>query len=156
MSKRFSEAFTIDKIIIGADRVITTLTVVAYILVLILFYNVGIDKLIYAILVPGVSFVIVSIFRYIYNAPRPYEVNDVTPMTGKKTKGKSMPSRHTFSIFVIAMTVFYYDYRFGICLLFAGVILATLRVLERVHFVKDVVVGAIIGIGAGLIYYMLP
>ena len=156
MSKKFSNVFTIDKIIVGADFCVTALTVISYILVLIVFYNVGLIKFIEAVAVPGISFAAVSLFRLLYNAPRPYEVNDITPMSGKKTKGKSMPSRHTFSIFVIAMTVFYYDYRFGICLLFAGVILAALRVLERVHFVKDVVVGAIIGILCGLIYYILP
>ena len=147
---------TIDKVIVGADRIITALTVVSYILVLILFYHMGIVKLIEAVLVPGVSFVLVSVFRYFYNAPRPYEVNDVTPMSGKKTKGKSMPSRHTFSIFMIGMTVLYYDYRPGICLLIAGIVLASLRVLERVHFVKDVVAGALIGIVCGLVYYILP
>ncbi|MCR4610756.1 MAG: phosphatase PAP2 family protein [Lachnospiraceae bacterium] len=148
--------FTMEKIIVGADRIITALTVLAYILVLILFYNMGIVKLIEAIAIPGISFLIVSAFRYLYNAPRPYEVSDIKPMSGKKTKGKSMPSRHTFSIFVIAMTIFYYDYRFGICFLIAGTILAALRVLERVHFVKDVVVGAILGIAFGLVYYILP
>ena len=146
-----------DKIIIWSDRIITALTVIAYILVLVLFFMEGWIPFLKAVLIPGISFVLVSVFRYIYNAPRPYEVrDDVTPMSGKKTKGKSMPSRHTFSIFVIAMTVFYYDYRFGICLLVAGVILATLRVIERVHFVKDVVVGAILGILFGLIYFILP
>ncbi len=145
-----------DMIIIWADRIITGLTVIAYILVLVLFYNEGIMELVKAVAVPGVSFVLVSIFRYFYNAPRPYEVMDVTPMNNKKTKGKSMPSRHTFSIFVIAMTIFYFDYRLGICFLFAGVVLAILRVVERVHFVRDVVVGAILGFLFGLTYYILP
>ena len=152
----YMNKFGIDKIIVWADRIITALTAVSYVLVLILFFNENVIKFIEAVLVPGVSFVLVSLFRKIYNAPRPYEVKDITPMSGKTTKGKSMPSRHTFSIFIIAMTVFYYDYRFGICLLFAGVILATLRVIERVHFVRDVVVGAILGIGFGLLYFVLP
>ncbi len=148
--------FSIDKVIIWSDRIITGLTVLAYILVLVLFYNEGITELIKAVAVPGVSFVLVSVFRYLYNAPRPYEVTDITPMNNKKTKGKSMPSRHTFSIFVIAMTIFYFDYRLGICFLFAGTILAILRVLERVHFVRDVVVGAFLGVLFGLTYYILP
>ena len=87
---------------------------------------------------------------------RKTEATGILPMTDKKTKGKSMPSRHAFSIFIIAMTVFYYDYRLGIPMLICGVILAALRVVERVHFVRDVVVGAILGVGFGLIYYILP
>ncbi len=145
-----------EKIVIILDRTITVVTAIAYIAVLIMFFIENKVSFIEAILVPGISFVLVSAFRHIYNAPRPYEVTGIPPMTGKNTKGKSMPSRHTFSIFIIAMTVFYYDYRLGIPMLVFGVVLAALRVVERVHFVKDVVVGAILGIGFGLIYYMLP
>ncbi len=154
--RRKKNIFSFENIIIMAGNIITGLTVVAYILVLILFFNESMTKFIEAILVPGISFVLVSVFRYIYNAPRPYEVTGIPPMTGKKTKGKSMPSRHTFSIFIIAMTVFYYDYRIGICMLLVGAVLGILRVIERVHFVKDVVVGAALGIGFGLLYYVLP
>ena len=145
-----------EKLVIILDRTITVMTAIAYIAVLVMFFIENKVSFIEAILVPGISFVLVSLFRHIYNAPRPYEVTGIPPMSGKTTKGKSMPSRHTFSIFIIAMTVFYYDYRLGIPMLVCGVILAALRVIERVHFVKDVVVGAILGIGFGLIYYMLP
>lgn len=148
--------FTFENVIIMAGKVLTVLTAVSYVLVLILFFEESMTKFIEAILVPGISFVLVSVFRYIYNAPRPYEVTGIPPMTGKKTKGKSMPSRHTFSIFIIAMTVFYYDYRIGICMLVAGAVLGIIRVIERVHFVRDVVVGAALGIGFGLLYYVLP
>ena len=154
--RRKKNIFSFENIIIMAGNIITGLTVVAYILVLILFFNESMIKFIEAILVPGISFVLVSVFRYVYNAPRPYEVTGISPMTGKKTKGKSMPSRHTFSIFIIAMTVFCYDYRIGICMLLVGAVLGILRVIERVHFVKDVVVGAALGIGFGLLYYVLP
>jgi len=145
-----------EKIVIILDRTITVVTAIAYIAVLVMFFIENKVSFIEAILVPGISFVLVSAFRHIYNAPRPYEVTGIPPMTGKNTKGKSMPSRHTFSIFIIAMTVFYYDYRLGIPMLVFGVVLAALRVVERVHFVKDVVVGAILGVGFGLIYYILP
>lgn len=145
-----------EKIIIILDRTITVITAIAYIVVLVMLFMENKVSFIEAILLPGISFVLVSVFRHIYNAPRPYEVTGIPPIGGKTTKGKSMPSRHTFSIFIIAMTVFYYDYRFGICMLVLGVILAALRVIMRVHFVKDVVVGAILGIGFGLIYYILP
>ena len=155
-NKNKKTVFSFDGIVIMAGHILTGLTAIAYVLVLILFYNEGIVKLIEALAVPGVSIVIVSIFRYLYNAPRPYEVTGVKPMSNKKTKGKSMPSRHTFAIFIIAMTVFYYDYRIGILMLIAGATLGMLRVIERVHFVKDVVVGALLGVGFGLLYYVLP
>ena len=54
-----------------------------------------------ALLVPGISFGAVSLFRWAFRAPRPYEVFETTPVIKKNTKGKSFPSRHVFSIFVI-------------------------------------------------------
>ena len=60
-----------------------------------------------AILVPAVSFVGLSIVRKIINAPRPYEKFDMPPVLEKDTKGKAFPSRHVFSVFIIAMTIFY-------------------------------------------------
>ena len=68
-----------------------------------------------AILVPAVSFVGLSIVRKIINAPRPYEKFDMPPVLEKDTKGKSFPSRHVFSVFIIAMTIFYEHREQGYC-----------------------------------------
>lgn len=106
-----------------------------------------------ALLVPAISFVLVSLFRKALNAPRPYEVFGLPPVIAKDTKGKSFPSRHTFSIFVIGMTFL------ATCplpwtgwlVLALGVCLATVRVLAGVHFPKDVIAGALLGITFGLL-----
>ena len=106
-----------------------------------------------AALVPGISFVLVTVLRKVINAPRPYEVFDAAPVIPKDTRGNSFPSRHAFSIFVIAMT-------FCACcplawvgpvMLAAGVLLAVIRVVSGVHFPCDVVVGALLGMLAGFV-----
>ena len=106
-----------------------------------------------AVLVPGVSFVLVTALRKAINAPRPYEVFETASVIPKDTRGNSFPSRHTFSIFVIAMT-------FCACcplawagpvMLAAGVLLAVIRVVSGVHFPRDVVVGALLGMLAGFV-----
>lgn len=101
------------------------------------------------ILVPAVSFVAVSVFRSVYNAKRPYEIYDFKPLIPKDTKGKSFPSRHVFSIFVIGSSVcWFYPLAGGlVCLM--GCILAVIRVAAGVHFPKDVIAGAVIGIVCG-------
>ena len=94
------------------------------------------------------SFVILSALRKGINAPRPYEVYETSPLIPKNTKGKSFPSRHVFSIFIIGMT-FYYCCpapELGIVILILGIFLAILRVVSGVHFIKDVVAGALLGI----------
>lgn len=112
-----------------------------------------------AVLVPGISFVLVSIFRSKINAPRPYETpGAAAPIIKKDAPGKSFPSRHVFSIFVIAVTVFWVWPAPGILVGIAGVILAWCRVAGGVHFPRDVIAGALIGIGCGVIgfYLILP
>lgn len=109
-----------------------------------------------AVLVPAVSFVAVTVFRKVHNAPRPYEKFDIPPVIGKDSSGKSFPSRHVFSIFVIAVTVFQVYPVIGTLLLVLGVILALIRVIGGVHEPRDVIAGAFIGIGAGWLgFYLL-
>ena len=116
------------------------------------------DGFIPALLIPGISFILLSIIRDRINAPRPYEVFDIDPVINKKTAGHSFPSRHIFSIFVIATTVFYFYPVAGVLIGLTGAALALNRVLGGVHFVRDVVVGALAGIFCGIVgfYIILP
>lgn len=108
-------------------------------------------RLLRAFLTPAVSFVLLSVFRHIVNAPRPYEVLDIQPLICKDTKGYSFPSRHVFSCFVIAMTFLWLVPWLGIVLLGFGLLLCACRVVGGVHFPRDVLTGAAVGVAAGLI-----
>ncbi len=107
------------------------------------------------LLVPAAGFILVSVMRNLYSAPRPYQVYGFTPILEKDTKGKSFPSRHVFSNAIIGMAVLSVDIPLGIVLLAAGFLLAVLRVMMGVHFPKDVIAGAGIGILAGLIGFYI-
>lgn len=72
------------------------------------------------LLVPAVTFVLVSLFRKKFNAPRPYENWQVKPLIPKDTKGNSFPSRHVFSIYIIAMAAWYVWMPLGVILCVAG------------------------------------
>ena len=106
------------------------------------------------LLVPAVIFVLVSLFRRKFNAPRPYEKWPVKPLIPKDTKGNSFPSRHVFSIYIIAMTILPVYPNLGITLLVLGLILAIIRVIGGVHEPWDVIAGALIGIACGMLYYL--
>ncbi len=106
-------------------------------------------RLIRVLLVPLLSFLAVTIFRKALNAPRPYEVWDSRPLIPKDTKGNSFPSRHVFCVFMIAMAASYICIPVAITMILCGVFLAVIRVAARVHFVKDVIAGAAIGIILG-------
>ena len=109
-----------------------------------------------ALLVPAISFAAVTLFRRIFNAPRPYEKFGLPPAIEKDTAGKSFPSRHVFSVFIIAATIFYVHPSAGILLGLLGVVLAVLRVIGGVHEPRDVIAGALAGILCGVLgYYVL-
>ncbi len=115
-------------------------------------------RLLRVFLVPALSFLAVTLLRRLINAKRPYEIFGLSPFIPRKGTGKSFPSRHVFSAFMITLT---YTYIFdaaeasaatiigswvGTILFLLSMDLASIRVRARLHFVRDVVVGAILAI----------
>ena len=139
------------------DKAITYITVLLYLGLLIysvfLIPSQGGTLLYRSILIPGVSFIFISQFRKKLSAPRPYEVYGFTPALDKDTVGRSFPSRHVFSIFMVACTYFQFSIPIGIIILIMGLGLAVIRVVGGVHFIKDVVAGAIMAILIGIICF---
>ena len=70
---------------------------------------------------------------------------------GKDKKGSSMPSRHVFSATIISVSVFFMLPVLGISLFLIALAIAVLRVVLGVHFIKDVIVGAVVGIVFGIL-----
>lgn len=135
------------------DRALSALCYVTYPVCLLLLALGQDARLRAAIAVPGVSFVVISLFRHFYHAPRPYELLDIEPAIYKETAGKSFPSRHVFSAFVIAMTYLWLCPGLGIVFLMFGAALAVCRVIGGVHFPRDVLAGAAMGVLSGVIGY---
>ncbi len=110
-----------------------------------------------AIVVPAVSFAAVTVIRRLLNVPRPYEKFCVKPVLEKETQGKSFPSRHVFSVFMIAATVFVEHPDAGILLGALGLVLGVIRVAGGVHEPRDVIAGiAAAVLCAGIGYYLMP
>ncbi len=101
------------------------------------------------LIVTGVPFVAVSILRVLINAPRPYELLEFYKKKPKGKAGHSFPSRHVFSVFVIATVLMTWNPLVGVGLVLLGALLAFLRVALGIHFVRDVIAGALIGLASG-------
>lgn len=158
--EKWTKAFRIHgkltKGLLLVNKMLTAICYVLFPLLIIVEFANGSSLWIRSLLTAGISFVLVSIFRKIYNKPRPYEALSIDPLIHKETKGNSFPSRHVFSVFVIAMCYFVYCKPLGILLFVAGVFMAIVRVLGGVHYPIDVIVGAVTGILSGLIgFYIL-
>ncbi len=139
------------------DKAITYITVLLYIIYLGYGYS-RISKdgglLLYrSVLIPSISFIVVSLFRRILSAPRPYEVLGFVPALKKDTVGRSFPSRHVFSIFMISMTYLQTSVVMAVVISVMGIGLAIIRVVGGAHFIKDVVAGASMAILISVICY---
>ena len=99
----------------------------------------------------GLSYIIVSAARRFIDAPRPYEIYDFFEAPPRKGSGCSFPSRHAYSSFVIAVLAWLWHPAISISLLALALCLCVLRVLLGIHFVRDVICGAAIGIIAAVI-----
>lgn len=107
------------------------------------------------ILITGVPFLLVTLLRKILDLPRPYEVYDFYETAPKEKRGQSFPSRHVFSITLIGTVACFVYPWLGAALLAVGVIMATARVLLGIHFIRDVIAGALIGALSGVIGVLL-
>ena len=145
MIQEVSETPFLLKGVVYSDKVLTKVSYALYPIFLIYLFASGKQGIYAYVAVPAVSFAAVSIFRYILCAPRPYEVFDTAPVIKKDTKGKSFPSRHVFSAFAVAASIFHFCRPLGTALGILGLVLAAARVLGGVHFIKDVAAGCILG-----------
>ena len=104
---------------------------------------------IYAAITLGVPFIAVSVLRKLLSFPRPYELYDF----GARIKhgGGSFPSRHAYSAFAIGSYLCFLEPPLGITVLALGALISAIRVLMGLHFLRDVIAGAAIGILSSLI-----
>ena len=153
--KRISESICRRKygklLIKMLDNLITFMIFISYPLLIVYSYFFSKTELIELVVVPLASFVAVSLFRNVVNAKRPYEVYDFEPIIDKDTKHHSFPSRHVFSAFMVGMAYMQISARGAVDIFILGALLAVLRVFGGVHFIKDVICGAVIGIALGLL-----
>lgn len=124
------------------NKIITYFIFIFYPLFLCYLVYIKNKNAIYYILFPFVFFIILSVFRRFFNSQRPYEKYNAGPITSNAKSGKSFPSRHVFSAFIIAFMMFDFNLSLGLNFLSLAFILACLRVLCGVHFIKDVLSGA--------------
>ncbi len=137
------------------EKMVTLLTFASYPLLLAYVYFKKIAWLLPMVLVPAFGFLAVTFIRSGINAKRPYETLGYEPVIQKDTTGHSFPSRHAFSIFMIAITYFFVDKGSGVLVGFMGVLLCVLRVLGGVHYIRDVVAGASSAVIYGAVCYLL-
>lgn len=135
----------------GANKALTLLFYLAYVALFgcLLFQGEAAPRLAWLVVVPGAAFVVVSWYRRRFDAPRPYECCPIEPLISRDGAGRSFPSRHVFSAFAIACCWFAVSVPMAVALLVCAALVALCRVVGGVHFPRDVIAGAVIGVAAG-------
>ena len=132
------------------NRVLTALGWAAYPLLLAACALTAPDLLVRLVCVPAAGFAICTVLRAAIDAPRPYEESDVQAAIPKKTRGRSFPSRHVFSMATIALSWLFLGLFWppalvvGALLFASSIFMAWARVELGVHYARDVVAGLLL------------
>lgn len=105
--------------------------------------------------IPAVTFLAVTVMRILINRPRPYEKYSFTPVFPKDTKGKSFPSRHTASAFIISYAFLYICPVLGVISMVISAFLSLLRPVVGVHYVSDVLGGFLVSSLLGIVFFFI-
>ena len=102
-----------------------------------------------------VGYLLVSAAREVLNAPRPYEIYDFYQVKPRCGSGRSFPSRHAYSSFCIATLSYSVFTPLAIALTALALVICICRALVGIHFIRDLLAGAVIGVIAGLLGLIL-
>lgn len=105
------------------------------------------------LLVPAVTFALVTLLRRVINRARPYDALRFEPVgDAVRGKGLSMPSRHTASAAAIAFAFAHaYPHPAVIALMGAlSLLVAASRVVRGVHYPSDVLAALLISAGLAI------
>lgn len=136
-----------SQLLTAADRILAAVMYAAYPVLLVV---TAMQKTVLPyLLVPGISFLLLSFVRSRMNRKRPYEEWEIEPLIHREGMGNSMPSRHVFSAVLISMCILRQNVFLGVIFLLLSAGIAAVRVLGGVHYLRDVIAGYLIGAAAG-------
>jgi undecaprenyl-diphosphatase len=100
------------------------------------------------------TYILGIIARAIYNNPRPFVVENFTPLISHAADN-GFPSDHVLLLAAIACMFKFFDRRIAFVLWIIALIVAAARVYAGVHHTADVIASAIISLAAAWMVYFL-
>lgn len=145
-----------EEAIIVLDKALVIFIAVAYLASIVLLAVRGeVLAAIRVVLVPALTFALVTYLRNRWDTPRPYEEFDIDPIIPKDERGRSMPSRHVSSAVIIACALTWQHMDWGALAFAACVVVAITRIVGGVHYPRDVAVGAAIALACGILGFVI-
>ncbi len=136
-------------------RLLPTVIALTYIVEAVWLLIIRADELVRFLAVPAATLAVVSLIRYLFNRPRPYEKwKNAAPLLRSHRRGNSFPSRHAASALVLALAGFTVSPIMGSILLVLALGVGISRVIAGLHFVGDVVAGYLIALLCGIFFWV--
>ena len=149
--RKVSSSKKIKTILTVFCYLVSVLTVSVFAYMLVHYLKVSVVHAVKFLIILGFPFLLVSLLRRIIKAPRPYEIYDFFEKPPRAGTSDSFPSRHSFSVFAIGTVCLFVSPVLGIITLVFGALLCFCRVAQGIHFIRDVIAGALIGVISSLI-----
>ena len=140
-----------DKTLIYIDKFLTGIGVLAFIILLILSFLENPWLCVRITLVCTISFVLVTILRKFLNFPRP----DYEGAIYNKKTDEAFPSRHTFSLAIIALSWLNVNVIVGSVLFGLSLVLGGVRIAIGAHSPRDVYGALVIAVTFAVAGYLI-
>ena len=137
------------------DKALVYLIAAIYIVLIVFLFATNDPALVRFVVVPAVTFIVVTVLRAWLDYPRPYDLYDIDPIIVKTTSGKSLPSRHVASAVAIACAITYVHLDWGALAFTACVIVAFTRIVGGVHIPRDIIAAFAIALAIGIIGFLI-
>ncbi len=139
-------------------RLPTLLCALCYLLSLLSLFLQRDIRILRAVLVPAVCFLLATLIRPLINRTRPYDRFGIPPVGSYLPgKGRSMPSRHTACAAAIACAVIYAFPSWPTALLMGllTILIAALRILSGHHYPSDVFAALLLSLAVSASGYLI-
>ncbi|MGL4789766.1 MAG: phosphatase PAP2 family protein [Anaerotignaceae bacterium] len=144
----------LTKVIIFSDTYLPPVIKVIYIMTLIFLISQKDFGFFNVFLIPLFAFIVAILIRKIFNTERPFQVENFSPLVNHST-GKGCPSLHATSSAVISIVISTVNLYLGIFLGILTLIICLTRILTGVHFIRDVLVGVMVGLSFGCLIFII-
>jgi undecaprenyl-diphosphatase len=104
------------------------------------------EQVLHALFAALIAWGFSSMIKSFFPTLRPFEVEGVTPLTLTTPTDSAFPSSHTAVGFALATSIWLHDKKWGSIYIICALLVGLGRVLSDVHYVADILGGAVVGI----------
>lgn len=109
------------------------------------------EQVLHAILAVAIAWGIAQVLKGLFPTVRPFELNDLTPLTLLPSSDGAFPSGHSAAAFALATTIWLHDKKVGWAFVTGALIVGVARVWGNVHYPIDILAGAVLGVAAAFV-----